>query len=327
MTDQESPTSEVQPQKPVNKKSKKRFGKLKLYLIVMIIFAIALIAGFILLQRSTGFFSGLLNSAPADQIKLLQQQVDSNQNAIAELTQSQNKPQVGGTLIAASNLISFANFSLAVEHNIPATIQLLEQAKSYLDQIDNGMVSVLKTSVSNNILQLQALPKIKTNEIYAKLQNLSQQTSQLTLINEGSKILTTVSQKPVESGSFWHRGWHATLEQLKSLVIIRHRDSLIEPLLSNKQQQLLVLNLQLLFSQAQTALLNHHQQIFVSSLQKIQSTVKEYFLQTNAATATFLKELDQISKTNITPALPDLSKSLVIAQALTQPANPKDAEK
>lgn len=314
-------------------KPKARFSKFKLHLIMMLIFAVVIIAGFIWLQRSTGFFSNLLNSASTDQIKLLQQQIaqqgeqiENNQNAMLQFTQSQQESSFGGSLLVVENLILFANFSLSVEHNIPLTIQLLTQAQSYLGQIDNDMAAALKTTVANNIAQLQAIQQINISEIYAMLQNLSQQVSQLSLIDEGTKISIATNQKASESGSFWHRSLYAVLEQLKSLVIIRHRDELIEPLLSNQQRQLLVLNVRLLLTQAQSALLDHQQQIFDASLQEIQSLVKEYFLQTNTVTASFLKSLDDISKINIAPVLPDLSQSLVIAQALHQSAHIKDAK-
>lgn len=313
-------------------KSKAQFSKLKLHLIMMLIFAVVIIAGFIWLQRSTGIFSNLLNSASADQIKLLQQQIaqqgeqiKNNQNAILQFTQLQQESPFGGSLLVVENLILFANFSLSVEHNIPLTIQLLTQAQSSLDRAD-GDVSVLKTAISANISQLQSISIINTSEIYSQLQNFNQQVTQLSFIDEGSNLVSPSDQKPAEMASFWHRSLYTVLEQLKSLVIIRHRDELIEPLLSNKQQQLLVLNVRLLLTQAQSALLDHQQQIFDASLQEIQSLVKEYFLQTNTVTASFLKSLDEISKINIAPALPDLSQSLVIAQALNQSAHIKDAK-
>lgn len=314
------------------KKPKARFSKLKLHLIATLIFAVIIIAGFIWLQRSTGFFSNLLNSAPANQIKLLQQQIaqqseqiNNNQVSIAQLTNAQNKQEVSGALMMAEHLILFANFSLLIEHNIPTAIQLLTQAQSYLDRAD-GDVSVLKTAISANVSQLQSISIINTSEIYAKLQALSQQVSQLSLIDEGTQISIATNQEAAASGSFWHRSWHETLAQLKSLVIIRHRDESVQPLLTINQQQWLILNLRLLLTQAQSALLNHHQQIFDASLQEIQSLVKEYFLRTNTVTANFLKSLDAISKINIAPALPDLNKSLVIAQALNQSAHSKDAK-
>ncbi len=337
MSDQEMPEKQgaESSQEVPAKKTKSHVSRLKLYLIVMLIFAIVLIAGFIWVQRSTGFFSNLLNNNSTDQVKALQAQIaeqgaqiSSNQSSIEQLTSSQSSAQTDGSLVMAGNLVSLANFSLSIEHNVPATIRLLKQAELYLNQ-DNGKLTLaLKASIANDISQLNAVSRPDVARLYLSLMRLRDEVKTLPIVDKYTKPLQEENQqKPAITDSSWHHAWHNTLEQLKSLVIIRHRDQVIKPIMTVKEQQIVIYSLRMLFLQAQWALLNHEQQIYVASLQEIQQLIKESFLQTSAETAKVLKEVDQVAKVNIAPVLPDISKTLVLAQALNQPAHPKGAEK
>jgi uroporphyrin-3 C-methyltransferase len=104
--------------------------------------------------------------------------------------------------------------------------------------------------------------------------------------------------------------WNRALDKFEKLIIIRHRDEPIEPLLSPEQAFFLRQNLHLMLEQAQVALLQRKQQPFDSSLSRAREWIATYFDSKDATTTALLEGLAELSTINVAPELPDISASL-----------------
>ncbi len=283
------------------------------------------IVGVIWLQLRTGFLNAIVqNDSRQSALTLLEQRVAnheeriaSNQSAIAALNQQGYLLSSTWMLAESEYLIQFANMTLSLERNIPATIQLLEMAQSYLQKINNAVAVEVNDQLSQAISKLKALPELDINTIYHALQTLSAQVEKLPLLSEErASIPTSAVIKAPAHQSWWREGLAMSLESLKSVVIIRHRDDSIEPLMTIGQRQLVVLNIQNLFEQAELGLLNRNQEVYQGSLAQSQHLITRYFLQTNNATMALLDQVQKLSQLNIAPTMPDLTQPLIVMEAL-----------
>lgn len=109
--------------------------------------------------------------------------------------------------------------------------------------------------------------------------------------------------------------WNRALEKFEKLVVIQHRDEPVEPLLSPEQTYYLQQNLHLMLEQAQLALLQRKQQPFDTALEKALQWVDTYFDDENAATQALVRGLQQLSGTEVSPEMPDISGSLRVLQS------------
>jgi uroporphyrin-III C-methyltransferase len=242
----------------------------------------------------------------------------ANQVAIANLTQRLGGDQSVWMLAEAEYLIRLANLNLHFQHNVTVAIELLKTVDSHLQKFNDHKFLDLRKALAKDIVKLQAVPKVDVPGIYLQLQALSEQVDKLPLIieNQGK----TVQVAPPEEQTTKRSGWKKTLQSgwqtIGKVLIIRHRDQPIKPLLTFKQHEFLNLNLHVLFAQAQWAVLQHQAEIYHSCLQQIQALIKDNFIQTNAATKNLMITLKQLQKIDINPKLPDIGDLLEVMQQI-----------
>ena len=108
---------------------------------------------------------------------------------------------------------------------------------------------------------------------------------------------------------------------LKEVVVVRHIEQPVAPLLPPQQQVYLTQNIQLQLSCAQWALLHQQQQVYQQCLAQANGWIAQYFVQSAPATQSVLAALTELRKVDAKPALPDLSQTLEqIRNQLAQPA-------
>lgn len=287
---------------------------------------ILFIAAAIWLQMTTGYFTMLINHGTLQsKISVLDElvakqgiQIAQNQSLIAQFEQSSGKSQNNRALIEAENFIQLAYLNLMIAHNIPVTIRLLQMAYSHLTQANSPTAVEVQKILAQDITQLMVIQQVDIVTIYLELQKLSNQLSALPIMKEVTVSTQTDNKTDKTPQSFWRQGLLSSIETIKDLVIIRHRTQSMAPLISQSQQQLLVLNLQMLFSQAEWGVLNHQGKIYTASLQQISSLFKRYYLQTGSTTIQVSDELEKLLQINVEPDLPDLGKALAVIQTINR---------
>jgi uroporphyrin-3 C-methyltransferase len=256
------------------------------------------------------------------------QQILTNvQSAIQTLSQPQEKRT--RALTEADYLVRLADLSLDFENNIPLTINLLKMADEQLGALNDPTLTRVRQTLTEDITTLQAVPKVDLSGLILKINAISDQIPQLPIIptelSKPAAETALTSPQTTQPTSVWVRGLDAVGRAFKNVVVVRHLEQPVEPLLPPQQRAYLVLNIQSKLSQAEWAVLHQQPEIYQQSLRQVIAWVQQYFTQNATITQSVLQELTELQKANVKPVKPTISNSLnAIQNALNLPA-PKPA--
>jgi len=248
-------------------------------------------------------------------LKPLQDKLAAQDSAIASLSNQIPKDDHAWKTAEIIYLVRMANLQLNVQHDIPNALFLLRQAQNHLNTLHDPALDNFQAALMKNISSLQSLPAIDKDTLITQLNNLRDEVPNLSILVSPKPNTSIIEQTSHETHKkWWHRAWNNIKASLKQLVVVRHQDDEIPPLMSPEQQIYLQENLQLLIMQAQWALLNHDASLYQSTLKQAKSWVEKYYVQNSADTQQFLKMLAQLQGQNISPKVPDLSQMLSLVR-------------
>ncbi len=272
-------------------------------------------------------------------IQQLSQQVQAQQQILRAQTSALNSNkailhrfiQLGVSdpaLIAttqANDMARLANYNLQFQHNIPAAIQLLNAADKKLQHLRNPTLINVRQALTDDILALKAVPKVDLESLLLNLTALNQQVDQLPTLAE-QYVADDASKSQHASAKDTHQAylpkWREALdksiEKIQKLVVIRHNEQAIQPLLDPQQKRYLLQNLHLLLGQAQWAAINQNQAVFETSLTQAKQSIEKYFDKQTATTKNAIQILEQLQKLNIQPQIPNINSSLTALQQASE---------
>lgn len=257
--------------------------------------------------------------AISDQLATLRRQTEHNAR---QLTQVGGQSRTDWLLAEAEYLMRLANQRLNMEKDTIGAEAILNAANSVLAESDDPGLYAIRQQLSKDIVSLQRVSKIDREGIYlqlealidlvAKLDQSHYQTRHSEVITSAESTLDTTEEQSelVTSDGEFTRMLNSALDELKQLVIIRRLDEAVEPLLAPDQVYYLQQNLRLMIEQAELALLDSNQPMYLRSLTKAEEWVNTYFSQNKDDTALLLSTLSSLKEHQINPELPDISQSL-----------------
>jgi uroporphyrin-3 C-methyltransferase len=313
-------------------------GALWLALLALIV-AMALTAAALIYGRNVNFLLKTMNynnqllHRQMQQIQGIQITLLDRLNQQAQQFAKQQQLQAGNKniwiLSEVNYLARLANYNLNYTRDIPAAIALLQTADQRVAQLNDPNLNQVRQQLANNITALQAAGKLDTVGILAKLSALQAQIKQLPLISPPKFNVQpkTNNASTAADLSTWRKVLADSMATLKALVIIRHHQQPIEPLLGSEQYMYLQQNLQLQLQQAQWAVLHAQKTIYQNSLQQAINWVQNYYASASPQTTAFIQNIQQLQKIDIQPALPDMTALLnLLSRAIDQPAATKANE-
>ena len=214
-------------------------------------------------QLQSSFHQTLSDTAQLTQtINNLQSQITSQNEQIQALDAAMNRMVASGSgyeldlaLQQADRYVQQAYLSLNFNHDNAGAVALLQTADQRLASVTDPQIIPLRRSLADAILNLQSLPTIDYVGTLSKLSALRNQAATLPLfaVNPQMAIFhpTATNTETSKSTTAWQSAWNKTLDTLKSLVVIRNRQTEITPLISQTQEAFLRQNLQLILQQAQ----------------------------------------------------------------------------
>ncbi|MFG1487963.1 uroporphyrinogen-III C-methyltransferase [Oceanospirillum sp. HFRX-1_2] len=248
---------------------------------------------------------------------LQQQQTQQRQNLqdLATAFANTQGPKPSDWLQAeAEYLLRLANHRLQLEGDLSGAKTLLTSADERLAKADNPALFVVRQAIANEVAELNSIDTLDQSGIYFKLSALEGQIDQLPLPmspEERSAFRQTQLEENQEQ-SIWQTLWN----EAKTLVVVRHRDEKITPLLPPEESLYLRHNLRLTLQQAQIALLKEEQTLFRTLLQQAYAWVETHFDQSAARTQNVVSTLKALGKQNIRQQRPDISGSLNLLRDL-----------
>jgi uroporphyrin-3 C-methyltransferase len=218
-------------------------------------------------------------------------------------------------LAEAEYLARLAQQRLQTERRVKSPLALLQSVDAILTQIDDPNLLQARGAVAADITSLRLTPDVDREGIYLELQALASSVEKL-LLNELAKRQESVQQpleKPTQQPN--QSVLDEFLADLSGLVRVRQRQQPIEPILLPREEQIVRLNMQMIFEQAQISLLREEQKIYQVTLEKAQYYLQRFF-QSNSSSQMVSRRIAVLQDTSIIQQLPDIYGSLDAIQAL-----------
>lgn len=238
----------------------------------------------------------------------LQQQLKAQQNTLSHaLTKNQDAGD-NWTLERSLYLMQLAQLSLQWNRNLSESITLLDGAKKLLGQVDDPSLLTVRQSLANELTTLKAIEPVDKIELLTTLQALSAQIKSLP-----SKLQTYPVNAHQDIATNTQKGWRGTLEKswqtLQQLLIIRHNNQSIKPLLSPEQRKAINELIHLSLQQAQWAIIHDNNKVYQFSLAQAAEQIKTHFNAEQRPAAALLQQIAALQNKNIDLELPDISQS------------------
>lgn len=215
-----------------------------------------------------------------------------------------------------SRYIELAEQQLLLQADIPSAEILLAVADKLLADTAETSLLPLREAIAADKLALVTAQQIDKVGISLRLDALKQQANQVVVPSRREVTQTGVPERvPTEDTSLWAKGWSA----FRQLIIVRHYDQPVHPLLADDQRWLLQQNVYLALSQAQLALWGHQSARYQHSLHEVEALLNQY-QQLNPQYAAILAEAKALQTISLEIAIPTLSHSQQLLATMLTPA-------
>ena len=208
-------------------------------------------------------------------------------------------------------LLIIANQQLQLVGNLKSALIALQTADSRLQHLDSVPIIQLRKQVALDLQRLQNLPTVDIVGMSLKLANLADSIDTLPLVSERHPSANEPPQ-PQWNSSPWRRFVEEVWQDLKQMVRLERVDRPEPPLLAPEQTFFLRENIKLRLLTARLALLQHDETTYRNDLGAAENWLNSHFDQREAATQSALQTIKQLSASDITIQLPDISESLAL---------------
>ncbi len=221
-------------------------------------------------------------------------------------------------LLKARYYLELAEINAHWSDNTQTTSALLQQADDLLANLHEPELYIVRQAIAKEMTQLQAIPTIDIVGLLAKLDAAQQLLTDLpiknpfTLTNASPSSVTATNKTP----SAWRERVQNSIQLLEKLVLIRHHDEAVEPLLAPEYESVLretcLLNLQ----EAQWAVIQRNHDVYKLSLTQAINTIKRTFDLQAKNTQTLLQQLNELQQTQLDSQKPTTGESLLLLNHL-----------
>ena len=215
-------------------------------------------------------------------------------------------------LAEAEYLIKLASHRLLLEQDVKTAIVAMEGANARLADVGDPSLLKVRQQISKDVQKLKSIPTIDVAGISLTLSSLIQTVNKLPLqVPSPDSIRERIKERTPEKRKL--EGWQAFLstiwQDMKNLIVFRNHESAIQPMLTADQQFFLIQNLQLRLEQARLALLQGETGVYQERLREMQEWIPQYFDVKHELTRSTIDTLSKLRKQDITPELPELTRS------------------
>ena len=231
-----------------------------------------------------------------------------------QLDELQRVDRSSWQLAEAEYLLQIAAQRLVLGGDPESALRMLQQADDILRDIDDGALLPVRAALADDIAALKAVPVIDIEGIYVAIDATARRAQQLQLIRPTTVVAPTESAAPAADpqaswGERLQSGIGAAVAKLAQLVQVRRRDEPYRALLAPEHEAALRHNLQLLFEQAQLALLAGNQTLYERSLDKCRDWLLTYFTLDESNAHALAASVDELRQRQVAASPIDIGHS------------------
>ena len=258
-----------------------------------------------------------LEEAKAQQ-SAMAKQLDEVQQKVAAISGTDSKTWL---LAQADFLVKLAGRKLWSDQDVTTAAALLKSADASLADMNDPSLITARRAITEDIASLSAVSQVDFDGIILKVNQLANQVDNLRLADNNTDDSPMDSDDSELSASLSE--WRVNLQKswqnfMDSFITIRRRDETAVPLLAPNQDIYLRENIRAQLLAAAQAVPRHQQETYKQALDNVSTWVRAYYDTEDAATKTFLSEIDQLSQQSIAMDLPETLQSQPILEKLMQ---------
>ncbi|WP_438436545.1 uroporphyrinogen-III C-methyltransferase [Kluyvera georgiana] len=258
-----------------------------------------------------------LEEAKAQQ-SAMAKQLDEVQQKVAAISGTDSKTWL---LAQADFLVKLAGRKLWSDQDVTTAAALLKSADASLADMNDPSLITARRAITEDIASLSAVSQVDFDGIILKVNQLANQVDNLRLADNNTDDSPMDSDDSELSASLSE--WRVNLQKswqnfMDSFITIRRRDETAVPLLAPNQDIYLRENIRAQLLAAAQAVPRHQQETYKQALDNVSTWVRAYYDTEDAATKTFLSEIDQLSQQSIAMDVPETLQSQPILEKLMQ---------
>lgn len=317
-------------------------GKLGVIIAIILALIALLLAGFVFFRHSeaTSAQSGAisrLNAAVQDGPAQVEQKLESRIASLQDVVRSsdQRADRLQGSMAGITRqiasltkvdrtdwllaeveyLVRLAVQRLQMEDDISGARSILENADQILKNVQDPRLHGVRKALTNDIADLRSAGEVDVEGIYLTLAAQSRQIDALPLIVPSNEVRKAYDEARVagtglEDSESVEDAASKVWDRLSQLVVVRHREDRVAPLLPPEQEYYLRQNLRMLIEQGQLALLRKSQPIYKTSLESGQEWLQRYFPEDASQVQAMQAVLQELLVHDVGPREADISASV-----------------
>lgn len=212
-------------------------------------------------------------------------------------------------LLKARYYLELAQINAHWSSDQQTTIALLQQADTMLSTLSEQRIYNVRQAIAQEITQLQSLPHVDVAGLLSQLDAVKDNLAGLPL-KQPLAIKQNSEQLKHDKSSPWRTQLSDSLDSLSKLVVVRHHDDNIEPLLSPNQQAIVLEAIRMNLQEAQWAILQNNPSVYQLTLTQAMNTIKRSFDETAPNTQALLKQLQTLQQQKLSLSNPLIDKAL-----------------
>ncbi|MBS1204785.1 MAG: uroporphyrinogen-III C-methyltransferase [Proteobacteria bacterium] len=249
---------------------------------------------------------------------VLAKQLNEVQQKVATISGSDAKTW---QLAQADFLVKLAGRKLWSDQDVTTAAALLKSADASLAEMNDPSLITARRAITDDIGSLSAITQVDYDGIILNLNQLSNQIDNLRLADNNDDDSPMDNDSSELSGSISE--WRVNLQKswqnfMDSFITIRRRDETAVPLLAPNQDIYLRENIRSRLLVAAQAVPRHQEETYRQALDNVSTWVRAYYDTDDAATKSFLEEVDKLSQKTIAMNLPESLQSQPILEKLMQ---------
>ncbi len=258
-------------------------------------------------------------SAMGNKVRGVDQRVDRLQDTVTGVTREistlTSADRTDWMLAEVEYLLRLANQRVLMEDDVAGAEVILQSADRILLELDDSRLHKVRAAVTKDISALRAAGELDTAGIYLRLAAAAGQIDGLPLIVASDEMRKAQAEAKtagtgLDEAESVEEAVGRVWERLRGLVVVRHRDDPVRPLLPPSQEYYLRQNLRMLLGQAQLALLRNSQPVYRTSLESARDWLRRYFPADAPAVQAMQMTIAELLRFDVGPRNTDVSGSL-----------------
>ncbi len=254
----------------------------------------------------------------------MQERADETSQTLGRLDAAVQGGRSRAQLIAVEQLLLIASDRAQLAHDPRGAAAALDLAQNRLGTLADPKLIEVRKAVSEERAALLALPQADTEGAAVALNTLIARAADLPQRSRAPHHLASTGDDGFGDGfgdaaaasdGAWSRAGASLRAMLKSVFVIRRTDKPVDKLLPAEQETLVGQLLLLKLETARTALLRDDAGSFKTAIDEARRFLADYYRAEDPSVLSARAELDRLGHLELTPAVPELGRSLALLRA------------